>query len=145
VGQFGSTPGSQGIQIHDFSPGVSETGLFWTVPVAPDTVAFDHALDTVSLRIPSLDVPDAFNLANSLADGPSVPGNVGFEVVWTATGPAEPVRSDAHGFAGEFRDAQATVAWAGRTEQSRYQSDSPEESKTVFAAVGRERNGVFLR
>ncbi|MGH8993291.1 MAG: hypothetical protein ACRDYV_07235 [Acidimicrobiia bacterium] len=145
MGQFGSAPGSQGIQVHDFSPGVSETGLFWTVPVAPDTVVFDDALDSVSLRIPSLDMPDAVNLANSLADGPTFPGNVAFEVVWTASGPAEPVHSEAHGFAGEFRDAQATVAWSGRTEQSRYQSDPPEGSRTVFAVVGRERNGVFLR
>ena len=145
MSQFGSVPGGQGIQIHDFSPGVSETGLFWTVPVAPDTVAFDPALDQVSIRIPSLDMPDAFNLANSLAEGPSVPGNVGFEVTWTATGPAKSVRSDAHGFAGEFRDARATVAWSGRTQEAHYQSDPPKSSKTVFAAVGRERNGVFLR
>ena len=145
MSQFGSAPGAQGIQIHDYSPGVSETGLFWTVPVAPDTIAFDPALDQVSLRIPSLDMPDAFNLANSLAEGPSIPGNVGFEVVWTASGPAEPVRSTAHGFAGEFRKAQATVAWSGRTDLTSYQSDPPETSKTVFAFVGRERNGVFLR
>ena len=145
MSQFGSAPGGQGIQIHDFSPGVSETGVFWTVPVAPETVVFDDALDSVSLRIPSLDMPDAFNLGNSLAEGPTVPGNVGFEVVWTATGPAAPVRSDAHGFAGEFRKARATVAWSGRTEQSRYESDTAEGSKTVFAFVGRERNGVFLR
>ncbi len=145
MGQFGSAPGSQGIQIHDFSPGVSETGLFWTVPVAADTVAFDAALDSASLRIPSLDMPDAFNLANSLAEGPSMPGNVAFEVVWTATGPAQPVRSDAHGFVGEFRTAQATVAWSGSTEHARYTSDPADGSKTVFAAVGRERNGVFLR
>ena len=145
MSQFGSAPGAQGIQIHDFSPGVSETGLFWTVPVAPETVAFDPALDKVSVRIPSLDMPDAFNVANSFAEGPSVPGNVGFEVVWTATGPAESVRSAAHGFAGEFRDARATVAWSGRTDGVHYQSDPPESTKTVFAVVGRERNGAFLR
>jgi hypothetical protein len=144
VSQFGSAPGAQGIQIHDFSPGVSETGLFWTVPVAPETVAFDPALDRVTLRIPSLDMPDAFNLANSLAEGPSVPGNVGFEVVWTAIGPAKSVRSEAHGFAGEFRNARATVTWTGRTDGVHYQSDPPESSRTVFAAVGRDRNGVFL-
>lgn len=64
--------------------------------------------------------------------------------LWTATGPAAPVRSDAHGCAGEFRTARATVAWSGRTEGSRYESDPPGRSKTVFAVVGRERNGVFL-
>ena len=144
MSQFGSAPGAQGIQIHDFSPGVSESGLFWTVPVAPETVVFDDALDSVSLRIPSLDMPDAFNVGNSFAEGPSVPGNVAFEVVWTATGPAAPVHSAAHGFAGEFRPAQATVAWSGRTEGQRYQSNPSEGSKTVFATVGRERNGIFL-
>ena len=37
---------------------------------------------------------------------------------------------------------QATVAWAAP--HSRYQSDPAEVSKTLFARVGRERNGVFL-
>ena len=80
--------------------------------MAPDTTAFDPALDQVSVRVPSLDMPDAFNPANSLAEGPSIPGNVGFEVVWTATGPAEPVRSTAHGFAAS--SGRPRPRWPGR-------------------------------
>lgn len=136
-------PGA-GPQIHDFSPGISETGLFWTVPVAREAVAFDGDLSTLSCRIPSMDVVDATHVANALAEGPSVPGNVSFHVVWTATGPARSLRSEEPGFAGDFRPARATVEWTGRTDRAHYRSDPADTSKTVYALVSHERNGVFL-
>lgn len=135
-------PGA-GVQIHDFSPGISEAGLFWTVPVHPETVAFTEDLSTVSFRVPSMGTVDAFNLPNALAEGPTVPATVSFEVVWTASGPTRSLESEAHDFAGDFRPATAAVAWTGSSERGHYQSDPPETSETIYALVGRERNGAF--
>jgi hypothetical protein len=73
-----------------------------------------------------------------------VPATVSFEVVWTAAGPSRSLESGEHDFAGDFRPATASVAWTGSSERGHYQSDPAETSKTVFALVGRERNGVFL-
>jgi len=98
----------------------------------------------VTLRLASLDVVDAIDLANAVAAGPDFPANVGFEVVWTAAGPFVPLRHEAHGFRGEFRKAMATVAWTGSTGDSHYVSAPAATSKVVFAVVGRERNGMFL-
>lgn len=142
MSQVGSVPAAG--QIHDYSPGVAESGLFWTVAVPPEAVHFDPDLQTASYRQTNLDVVDAFNVANAIAGGPDVPGTVSFEVEWTATGPAEPVRHEAHGFMGEFREARVTVAWSGSTEDSSYVSRPAGTSNSIFGFVGWERNGKFF-
>ncbi len=131
-------------QIHDYSPGTSESGLFWTVAVPPEAVEFAADLRTGSYRQANLDLIDAYNLVNSLADGPHEPGVVSFEVNWTATGPLEAVRHEDHGFTGEFREARATVSWSGSTANSSFESHPEETSNSIFGFIGRERNGVFF-
>jgi hypothetical protein len=106
-------------------------------------VRFDPDLQTGSYRATDLAVKDGFFVANSVAGAYTVPGTVSFEVDWTATGPAKPVRNQAHGFVGEFRAARATVVWSSSTGESRFVSQAAGTSTTVFAAIGRERNGVF--
>ena len=141
MSQVGSAPAAG--QIHDYSPGITESGLFWTVAVPPEAVAFDSDLASASYRQTDLDLVDAFNLVNALAGGPEVPGRVSFVVEWTATGPGEPMRNEAHGFTGEFREARATVTWSGNTSDSSYISEPAATSNSIFGFIGRERNGVF--
>lgn len=131
-------------QIHDYSPGISENGLFWTIAIPPDSVAFDPDLNRGSYRQSDLDLVDAFNLANALAEGPTVPARVSFDVGWSATSPAKAVRNDTHGFVGEFRDSRAAIAWSGSTDASRFVSAPADTSKPIYGFIGRERNGVFF-
>jgi hypothetical protein len=131
-------------QIHDYSPGITQSGLFWTVAVPPEAVHFDPDLEAASYRLTNLKVVDAFNLVNALAGGPDVPASISFEVEWTATGPAKSSRHDAHGYKGEFRKAKARVAWSGSTKDSSYLSQAADTSNSIFAFIGRERNGVFF-
>ncbi len=142
MSQVGSVPAAG--QIHDYSPGIPESGLFWTIAVPSDAVSFDPGLETGSYRQTDLDLVDAFNVVNALAGGPDVPGRVTFEVNWTATGPAAPVRNDDHGFAGEFREARTTVSWSGHTDTSSFVSEPAATSNSIFSFIGRERNGVFF-
>ena len=142
MSQVGSVPAVG--QIHDYSPGTSESGLFWTIAVPPEAVEFASDLQSGSYRQTNLELIDAYNLVNSLADGPSEPGVVTFEVDWTATGPFVPVRSEDHGFEGEFREAPATVSWSGNTANSSFISAPAASSNPVFGFIGRERNGVFF-
>lgn len=152
MSQVGSVPAITGEpggpfgphQIHDLSPGISESGLFWTLAVPPEAVDFDPALETGSYRQTDLGLVDAFNLVNALAEGPHVPGRVSFEVQWSATGPATPVHNGAHGFAGEFRDSRATIAWSGSTDTSSFESAPADTSNSLYGFIGRERNGVFF-
>lgn len=142
MSQVGSAPAAG--QIHDYSPGITESGLFWTVAVPPEAVQFDSDLVGASYRQTDLDLVDAFNLVNALAGGPEVPGRVSFVVEWTATGPSAPMRNEAHGFTGEFREARATVTWSGRTSDSSYVSAPAATSNSIFGFIGRERNGMFF-
>ena len=130
-------------QIHDYSPGTSESGLFWTIAVPPEAVPFDPDLRTGSYRQTNVALIDAYNLVNSLADGPHEPGIVSFEVDWTATGELEPVRNENHGFTGEFREANVTVSWTGSTASSSFTSAPAATSTTIYGFIGRERNGVY--
>jgi hypothetical protein len=107
-------------------------------------VGFDPDLQTAFYRQTDLDLIDAFNGPNALADGPSVPGRATFEVRWSATGPPISMRNDAHGFVGEFRESGTTLAWSANTDTSKFVSDPAETSKSIYGFIGRERNGVFL-
>lgn len=132
-------------QIHDYSPGIAEDGLFWTIAVPPEAVGFDPDLQTGFYRQTELDLVDAYNIPNALAGGPDVPGRVSFEVRWSATGPPTPVRNEPHGFVGEFRESRVTVAWSGKTDTSSFESDPAASSKSIYGFIGRERNGVFAK
>lgn len=107
-------------------------------------MGFDPDLTTGSYRQTDLDLVDAFTVQNALLEGPTVPGRVTFDVQWMATGPVTPMRNDDHGYAGDFRQSRATVAWSAATDTSEFVSAPAATSKSVFAFIGRERNGVFL-
>jgi hypothetical protein len=107
-------------------------------------VGFDPDLETGFYRQTDLDLLDAFNALNALAGGPHVPGRVSFEVRWSATGPAKPVRNDAHGFVGDFRESRTTLAWSASTDTSRFVSAAADTSRSPYGFIGRERNGVFV-
>lgn len=107
-------------------------------------MGFDPDLQTGFYRQTDLDLVDAVTAVNALAEGPVVPARVSFEVRWSATGPATPVRNDAHGFAGEFRESRTTLAFSTSTDTSKFVSAPAANSKSIYGFIGRERNGVFL-
>lgn len=54
------------------------------------------------------------------------------------------MRNTAHGFAGEFRESRATLAWSGSTDTSKFVSAPAATSNSIYGFIGRERNGVFF-
>ena len=107
-------------------------------------MGFDPDLQTAFYRQTDLNLIDTFTGLNALADGPSVPGRATFEVRWSATGPPISMRNDAHGFVGEFRESDTTLAWSANTATSKFVSAPAATSKSIYGFIGRERNGVFL-
>src|SRR6266849_436750 len=69
-------------QVHDFNPGIRESGLFWTQPVSEDALEVDLAGGTATLALDDLDEEDYHNLLNALLDGPSDSASVSFEMRW---------------------------------------------------------------
>jgi hypothetical protein len=130
-------------QIHDFNPGIDASGLFWTVAIPGDAVDADFDDGEASLEVHSLHLDDYFNLGNALFGGgpQEIPAQVSYEVEWRVGGETFNIRDTTNHFEGRFKEGTATIKWSGREQGYSFHSDS---SKTNFAEIGRESNGVFF-
>src|SRR5712692_5723334 len=93
-GAVGST------QVHAFTPGIRESGLFLTQPVAGDAVSFSLEQGTATLAVDDQDEENYHNLHNALLDGPSEPASVSFEMRWQAIDDPMNVTDTVHRFTG---------------------------------------------
>jgi hypothetical protein len=120
-------------------------GVFWTLPLPDDNpLLLDFEAGEATL-IADLDVADYTSIPNSFGLGAGVPAGVTYEVRWL--GPIArdiSVRDPANGFRGQFRENTATLAWSASRAGFKFTSDGADTSKTVFAQLGRESNGIFF-
>lgn len=130
-------------QIHDFNPGIRESGLFWTAPVNEDALQVDFKAGKATLALSDFDIEDYGNLENALKDGPEVDASVSFNMTWTATGDPFNVSDPVHAFAGRFSLATVDITWSATAPHGFEFTSSPgiTQFKSVF---GRERNGMFF-
>ncbi len=138
-------------QIVDLNPGITENGLFWTIPVPQSAVAFNFGRGTASFRMTDDAIPDYRNFPNSvglvLPPLAIVPATASFDTEWYATGPVTHLRDAAKGFVGEFKASRATIAWSAEepTAHFRFVSDAAGTTTNPQSAViGHERNGKFF-
>jgi hypothetical protein len=132
-------------QIHDFNPGITQAGLFWTSIVANDRVHVDLAHGAATLEVRDLHMKDYFNLENALVGGgePPAPAIVSYKVVWNAFGVVHAFDNAAQQFRGEFRDATAQMEWSAQTPDFTFVSAPLATSAAAAAELGSERNGSF--
>jgi hypothetical protein len=122
--------------------------VFWTVPVAADAVKVHLGKGTASLRLTNYKLFDDHNLRNSLS-APNytqkpVDATVSFDVQWSGVTRRVKVRDKKNEFAGQFVETGATIEWSSKEAGFTFQSDAAKTSKTVYAVIGHERNGVFF-
>ena len=149
-----------GQQIHDFNPGVPKApdpsaGLFWTAPIPMNSVAIDLGEATASLRLEDFPTKDFFNNRNNwITTMPPVDAIVSYTFRWSGVSARlDVVDFENTGletnrrFAGRFIEDTATIDWSVSVPSKgfTFQSDPAATSKSVFAEIGRERNGVFFR
>jgi len=131
------------VQLHDFNGGIQPSGLFWIVQVPDDALEIEG--DTAELNVEHASVIDDFQF---FAPG-GVPGTVSIHMKWTSTGDVhhhEPTSSDPTdpgNFDGDLRPAIAQGSFSGS--ELGFSFTSSASSEGVFAEMGHERNGVFLR
>lgn len=120
--------------IHDFDPGIAPNGLFWTVRIPDSSVQVDVAKGTAAWRLTEVPLPD------ELTDLPSI---VTMAMAWG--GDLTPVTLDdsANGFAGTYTECKGMIEWSARQPGFTFASDPASTTATRFAAIGRERNGVY--
>ena len=141
-----------GAQLHDFNPGITQNGLFWSVVLPADTVDVDLDAGTATLEVHDLHVKDDYTFENSVLHNigrPSTPAVISFRVVWNATGGVNDFDNAVQQFRGEFRNAAAHMEYSGRAGDFEFQSAPLADSTTVLfnnrlaAELGRESNGSF--
>lgn len=136
------SPGS-GDQVHDFTPGIAPSGLFWTISV-PDG-AFSANAQTASLHLADVPIVDSFQFL-----GPDqIPARVSLDITWTAAGsmrhlqPGSSDPTDPTNLRGQFLTASATGTFSGSNSQGFSFSGSAAEGP--FSEIGTESNGSFVR
>jgi hypothetical protein len=60
-------------KIHDFNPGITPKGFFWTVFAPCENVQFDLKAGTASLHVRHLPMKDYFTRKNALVGGGAPP------------------------------------------------------------------------
>ena len=122
--------------IHDFNPRVATNGVFWTTPIPPESLTFDLGRVTASLRLENVSIPDTI---------PDVPSTVSLDMEWSGKTARVTVEDLVNGFAGNYRECRATIAWSAKEAGFSFVSDAAGTSVTRFAELGRERNGRFFQ
>ena len=134
-------------QVHDFDPGINPYpgGLFWTVPIAPQGPV---VLGTGSARMQAtnLAMKDFFDIPNALfrfRTPVSANATASFDIHWsgpvTSRGPVTTA-----GSAGQLVMSHATMTWSARNSLGFSFVSNPSGTTSVFAQLGRVRNGVFV-
>lgn len=132
-------------KLHDYNPGIPASGLFWTVPVPTEAVRIHLASGRAALRVARRRISDFGNLLHALRGDPSEPAEVSFDVRWGDVIQRLDLRDEDVGFEGHFVENHAAIEWSARQEGFEFVSDPMDTSQTVFAVIGRERNGAFFR
>jgi hypothetical protein len=138
-------PGQPG-QVHDFNPGPPPQGRpFWTVRIPVESGTVDPIAGTGSYRVTDLPAKDYTFLLNALGGGPSSPSTVSFDMRWS--GPTKQVKStdSSNRYALDGAETGCTITWSAKRGDSGFSFTSdPASGNTTYAAVYRERNGVFF-
>lgn len=134
-----------GKQIHDFNPGVTQNGLFWTAILDPRNVQVNLPAGTATLEVYDLHLKDYGDFENSLTGyaGHPVPSIVSFRVQWKATGGINNFNNATQKFRGAFRNAVAQLEFKARASNFDITSAPLAQSTTVAAELGAESNGSF--
>ena len=140
-------PGSGEDSIHSYDFGIHPypDGVFWQARVPRDSVHVNLSRATARLRLDDADVRDWTTIANSLANGLSVPASVSLDIRWSGVNRRVTAVDEEDGFAGVFLEDVATVEFSVEQDGFAFVSDPAETSISHFAEIGEERNGVFLR
>jgi hypothetical protein len=141
---YQGTVGVLGNQVHDFSPGIPPSGLFWTQAIPRHDARIDFEEGRATIRTKNLSEQDAGNVLNALQGGATTPATVSFEMRWRGSGAPLSITDPQHGFRGRFFISDFTIAWSAKKDGFTFESDPAETSSNLRSVFGRERNGIFF-
>ena len=125
-------------------PGIEDNGLFWTSCIDPHDVAVSPGSGRARMHVRNLPQRDFHDINNALAEGPSLPAVVSFDIEWTSSEDKQRFHYEPETWDANVVFNSARAAWEAETEAARYVSDPAWTSLSLFAEVGHERNGAFF-
>ena len=91
-----------------------------------------------------MELRDFFTIPNALMRGKSIHADASLSVHWQGVKNRVHLHDKVNHFDARVIEDTATMQWSAREEDFTFVSDPEETSTTVFAEIGRERNGVFF-
>ena len=132
------------MQIHDFNPGITDSGLFWTIPISENTISVNFGAGKAGFQASDVDVDDYHDVVNALMGGPEVDAVVSWDIRWSQPIGRTKIRDVQNTFVGDFVQNVAQIAWAGQTDSATFVSDPASTSVNEFSLLAHERNGAFF-
>jgi hypothetical protein len=141
-------------QLNDHNPGVSESGIFWTMSIPKDSVRADLSAGRAEFCLSDALMPDQHDLLTTLWGGGEFdgegqplgkifPSTVSLDARWFGAGSTETVRDPVNRFLYINAMTNASIKWRSVRRGVRFESDGGPQT-VVFAAIGKERNGSFF-
>ena len=121
-----------------------KNGLFWTIPFPEDDARIDLAAGKAEMHALSLSLIDSYTFGSSISGGPTEPATVSFDVWWHSPTATEQLHNDEQGFAATLLDVTSGVSFSVESADFAFVSDAPNTSRSLFARIGYEANGVYL-
>ena len=141
-------------QVHDWEPGIADSGLFWTIPISPGSIKADPASGRARFRVEALKIGDYGNFFDAVGGGTPVPSRVSFDVLWAGGGTPVHLRNEDFTFVGDFVPGPATISFVAYTDDGSgvtYWSDPEGQYNPTLEqfgagdpAVGTEQNGKYF-
>ena len=145
--------GDYDFQLNDHNPGVSNGGIFWTVPIPQDAVSLELG-HGAAFSLSDILMPDLHDLLTALWGGGALDGEgmplhpvfsstVSLQAQWFNPGQIQETRDPVNQFVYINAQTNASIQWQSVRRDVRFQSDNGPQ-QVLFAAIGMESNGVFF-
>ena len=140
-------------QVHDWEPGIADSGLFWTIPISPGSIKADRTSGRARFRVEALKIGDYHDFFNAVGGGTPIPSRVSFDVVWDGGGSLVRLRDETFTFEGSYVPGPARISFVAANDGSgvTYRSVAEgqynptlEQGGSGDPAVGTERNGRYF-
>jgi hypothetical protein len=140
-------------QVHDWEPGIADSGLFWTIPISPGSIKADPASGRARFRVEALKLGDYHDFFSSVSGVTPVPSRASFDVVWSGGGTPVDLRDETFTFEGHFVPGPARISFVASNDGSgvTYRSVAEGQYNPTLEqfgagdpAVGVERNGRYF-
>ena len=135
--------------MHDWEPGIQDSGLFWTIPIGNGAIDVDPSTGAARFRGQSVKVTDYHDFFNAVLGGGPTPLPSPRELrrpLVRATARARRSATRRSGSSASTSPSTASISFVAMDDHGSviYRSDPAGQTNVGQPAVGTERNGVFF-